>query len=132
MAKDKNSSEDIINTILGENTKVIGDINVKGSVRIDGYFKGNLEATGSLTVGVKGELDSPRINVKSTVIGGKVTAELDAPEGAQLQSTANFTGNIRTKVLIIEEGAIFHGSSEMKKNDKKPKNIETREDEYIG
>ncbi|MBN1756488.1 polymer-forming cytoskeletal protein [bacterium] len=131
MAKGDKENEDKINTILGDECRLEGEWDVKGGIRIDGYFKGNLKATGSLTVGPQGAMESPQIEVRHATIGGKVTGDLMAPDGVVLQKSSEFTGNICTRLLVIEEGAHFHGSSDMNSIKNPNPGSEPLEDEYI-
>jgi cytoskeletal protein CcmA (bactofilin family) len=48
------------------------------------------------------------------VIGGKVSGNILAKDKVELQSKAEVEGDITTKNLIIEEGAVFHGRCNMK------------------
>ncbi len=105
--------EDHLNTIIGEGTTLDGVLSVIGSVRIDGSLRGKLDATGNLTVGSKGLLVSPTVTCKSAHVAGNVTGDLISPQKVYLTSSAKLDGNIRTQVLVIEEGAVFNGKTEM-------------------
>ncbi len=112
-----NSSESKtrINTIVGEGTNLAGDIVVSGGIRIDGKFTGNLKAEGKLTVGRSGIIKSENITTQGAIIAGKVEVNhFIAAESFHLKETAEFYGSIQTKKLIIEEGAVFQGSSTMR------------------
>ncbi len=107
-------ASDHLNTIVGEGTSISGELLVSGSVRIDGEFRGTLSATGHLTVGQNGTIRAEgTIHCQSAHIAGKVFGDLVAPKRVHLTKTATLNGNITTQVLIIEEGAVFNGRSEM-------------------
>ncbi len=108
-----NVSPEHINTIIGANTKFTGDISVEGGIRVDGKLTGELTATGKLAVGEHGQIESRNIECLAAVIGGKVAGDLKAPELVKLESNAVFTGSISTKVLIVEQGAVFNGNTRM-------------------
>ncbi len=62
--------------ILGEGTKIKGDIISSGDIRIDGEMVGNLATKGKLVIGPKGKIDGQvqAANVEvSGFIKGKVT-----------------------------------------------------------
>ncbi len=103
-----------LNTLIGAGTKIEGTINSSGSIRIDGEYKGTINSGGNLIVGQKGVADG-EFNVKNATIGGKLKGKLIASEKILLESTAHLSGEIISQRLVIEEGAIFIGSSQMSK-----------------
>ena len=58
-----------INTVVGAGTKVSGDLNIAGLVRIDGDIDGNLETTGRIIIGEKARIHG-NVTAKAAVIGG--------------------------------------------------------------
>ena len=109
----RNSSEHL-NTFLGDGTTLSGEFSVSGSVRIDGHFTGKLSATGHLTIGQNGYVKAQNtIHCQSAHIAGTVEGNIIAPQKVFLTKTARIFGDITTQVLVIEEGAIFNGRSEM-------------------
>jgi cytoskeletal protein CcmA (bactofilin family) len=100
-------------TIIGEGAVFEGTIAVPHSVRIDGTFKGKIEASEILTVGNSGVVEAD-IKAKSIIIGGKVSGNIIADERLELETRASLIGDLRTKDLVINEGALFHGSCSMK------------------
>jgi cytoskeletal protein CcmA (bactofilin family) len=112
--KNKNfKGEGGLNTIIGKDSKIEGVLEVDGGLRVDGTVKGKISATDTLSVGDSGVIEA-EVNVKTAVIGGKVMGNILALERIELQAKAVVEGDIRTKNLIVEEGAVFHGSCNMK------------------
>ena len=111
----KNSSEQL-NTFIGDGTTLSGEFSISGSVRIDGHFSGKLSALGHLTIGQNGYIKASQqvgIHCQSAHIAGTVEGDIIAPQRVHLTKTAKVAGNITTQILVIEEGAIFNGKSEM-------------------
>ncbi len=108
-------SPEHISTIIGAGTSFKGDLDVQGGIRVDGALYGELKATGKLAVGENGDVQSQKIDCLAAVIGGSVAGELTAPELVKLESNATFTGTITTKVLIVEQGAVFNGNTRMER-----------------
>jgi cytoskeletal protein CcmA (bactofilin family) len=100
-------------TILGPESEFEGTIRIPHSLRIDGLFKGKIETTEMLTIGNKGQIFAD-IMAKSAIIGGKVTGNIIADERVELESCSSLEGDLRTKDLVINEGAVFHGRCAMK------------------
>jgi cytoskeletal protein CcmA (bactofilin family) len=102
-----------MNTIIGKDSVITGTIDVKGPLRIDGRVKGQVHSSDTVTVGATGELEA-EINCKVAAIAGKVIGNVIASEKVELQAKAEITGDLKTKSLVIEQGAIFCGSCHMK------------------
>ena len=113
--KKLNISPEHITTIIGAGSVFEGDIKVEGGIRVDGVLYGELAVSGKIAVGDHGEIKSQKISCLAAVIGGKVTGELTAPELVKLENNSSFTGTITTKVLIVEQGAVFNGNSQMER-----------------
>jgi len=124
MAKNVNTENDsnAIN-IIGVGTEITGDINTNGDMRIDGVLNGNIVTEGKLVVGetgkVKGEVDC-----KNSEVLGMIEGKIKVKELLSLNSSARIFGDIITKKLSIEPGAIFTGNCNMNEEnvaDAKPK-----------
>jgi cytoskeletal protein CcmA (bactofilin family) len=102
-------------TMLGTESVFEGTILVPHSVRIDGVFKGKIETSAMITIGKNGQVEADII-AKSAIIGGKIIGTIVAEERVELESGSSFTGDLRTKDLVINEGAMFHGKCAMKEN----------------
>ena len=100
-------------TWLGKDSFFEGKLNLKHSLRIDGKMKGRLETTDSLTVGRDGELNGDEIKVKNAVIGGTVIGKITATGKVTLEANSIFRGEMKTKKLVIHDGAIFEGQCSM-------------------
>lgn len=98
----------LINSIIGEGTYFRGSINLKGLLRIDGDFEGDIKTDGRILVG-KGGRAKCRIEADTIVVGGMVKGSLRAHSKVVLLSTCLVIGNIQSPRIIIEEGVLFHG-----------------------
>ena len=109
----KKSTDTKINTLIGAGAELNGDFTLDGSARIDGKIGGNVTVTGSLILGA------------GSVVTGEVQAagNITAPEKAELTASAKVLGDIATKVIVIDEHAIFQGKIDMNQTvpDKKGK-----------
>ncbi len=105
-----------MNTIIGKDSIITGTIDVKGPLRIDGQVKGQINCEDTVTVGAGGSLEA-EINCKVAVLAGNVSGNIIASEKVELQAKAEITGDLKTRSLVIEQGAIFCGSCNMKGGD---------------
>ena len=101
-----------ITTMVGEKSEIHGDFSVQGSARIDGKVDGNVTVTGTLIVGAAGCIIG-NVSAEAVLIGGEVQGDVQAPEKAELTATAKVLGDIATKVIVIDENAVFQGKCDM-------------------
>jgi cytoskeletal protein CcmA (bactofilin family) len=106
------SNERGLLTIVGAGTILEGTLTVPHSVRIDGTLKGKLETSETLTVGSTGQIEADII-AKSAIIGGCVRGNLSVEDRVELEANASLIGDLKTKDLVINEGATFHGNCSM-------------------
>ncbi|HPW66824.1 MAG TPA: polymer-forming cytoskeletal protein [Salinivirgaceae bacterium] len=110
-----NSTIDINSiNIICNGTTIKGDIRTDGEIRIDGIVEGNLQAKGKVVIGTSGRLTG-EIDCRSADIQGKVEGKINVNELLSFKSTCVFKGDITTKQLAIEPGAIFNGTCQMSK-----------------
>ena len=108
----KKNAEVRISTLIGKGCELAGDFTAQGSARIDGKVDGNVTVTGSLLVGAGGSING-NVTADSVLIGGEVVGSINAPEKAELTATAKVLGDIATKVIVIDEHAVFQGKCDM-------------------
>ncbi|QGY39823.1 polymer-forming cytoskeletal protein [Pseudodesulfovibrio cashew] len=105
-------ARDEINAFLGAGTNYQGKLHFQGAVRIDGNFQGEVASDGTLVVGQEAVVEG-QVVVGQLVLSGKIKGEVDAKSKVVLHKTANLQGNIRTPVLVVEEGAVLEGQLTM-------------------
>ncbi len=113
MARDKNKQDGFnqgtMNTIVGKGSTIDGTFNIESSIRIDGILRGELESSGTLVLGPSGQIEA-NVKVQNAVIGGRVVGNLEVANRIRLESKSIVMGNIKTKLLVVEEGAVFKGN----------------------
>jgi cytoskeletal protein CcmA (bactofilin family) len=121
MAKLTGNGESINQSIniISEGTKIKGDINANGYIRIDGELIGNILAKGKLVIGPKGRIEG-QINCNNIEISGYIKGKVTASELLNMKSTSQITGDIVAGKLSVEPGSLFSGSCIM--NGTKPLN----------
>lgn len=105
-------------TMLGEGTVLEGTLHVPHSIHIDGTLKGKLDTAEDLMLGVNGIVEA-NITARNAIVAGKIAGNLVCEERAELQATSSLQGDLRTRELVIEEGASFQGNCTMPP----PKNV---------
>jgi cytoskeletal protein CcmA (bactofilin family) len=104
-------NDDQINAFLGKDTEFEGKLSFTGAVRMDCRFKGEILSGGTLIVGESAVIESD-VRVSHMVISGEVRGNIEA-DRVEIRAPGKVIGNIRSPVLVIEEGVIFDGSCQM-------------------
>ena len=96
------------NSTIGENSSFEGHFAVKGSLRIDGRFEGDILLVDQLQIGPTAKVKTS-ISATSVVVEGIVVGNIAAARRILLLSTARVLGNIKTPELIIQDGVVLEG-----------------------
>lgn len=100
-----------INSIM-EGTSIEGEIKSDSNLRIDGRVKGTINVRGRLIVGQSGVIEG-EVTCQSCDIEGTLMGKVNCQDLLSLKATAKLHGDINTKKLAIEPGAIFTGNCSM-------------------
>ena len=103
-----------IHTILGRESEFEGKLSFEGTVRVDGKFTGEIFTKGKLVIG-EGAVVNAEMEVDSVIISGEVKGNINAKSRVEIHSPGKLHGNIRSPILVIEEGVIFEGNCQMDK-----------------
>lgn len=114
-----------LESFIGTNSNFKGDINTKGTLRIDGTMDGNANADWVI-LGEKAFLKGD-ITAKGIIVGGKAEGNLKAKEIVEIKSKGQVSGDIYTVKLSIVEGAIFNGKASMEKEESKIVELQAKE-----
>jgi cytoskeletal protein CcmA (bactofilin family) len=101
-----------IDTLLGQNAEIKGNVSVDGAVVIDGRLEGDVTATDRITIGTHGQVRG-NLNAPEVVVGGTVFGDISAPERAELLAGAQVAGDIRSPRLSVADGARVSGRMDM-------------------
>lgn len=94
--------------VISKDTSLEGKFSSESDVRMDGFVKGDVRCTKRLVMGQSGQVKGT-IVAHSAVIMGKIEGELDVKDTLHLKATAVVNGNIKAKIMTVEEGAEFNG-----------------------
>lgn len=99
-------------SIIAQGCKFDGTVQVKGTLRVEGEFKGTIGTPESLVIGKTGVVRA-NVTVKNAIIGGQLFGNITAENKIELQSGSHVEGDIKTKRLVIDEGVFFEGNCKM-------------------
>jgi cytoskeletal protein CcmA (bactofilin family) len=110
--KKKRKFHSHIDSLIGPNTQIEGNINFSGGLRVDGHIRGNIIATGdthsTLVLSEQGNIEG-KIQVSNVVINGTVSGPIYADEYLELQAKAKVFGDVYYGSMEIQLGAAVEG-----------------------
>ncbi|MCC7352203.1 MAG: polymer-forming cytoskeletal protein [Anaerolineae bacterium] len=90
--------------VVDKLSEIKGTLHSKGNVLIEGIFQGEVEAKETVWV-EKGAQTKAQIRANDAVISGSFDGEAECQHRLQIAATATISGEIKTPVLVVEEGA---------------------------
>jgi cytoskeletal protein CcmA (bactofilin family) len=101
-----------IQTLVGADTRVHGDIEFSGGFLIDGYVKGNVKAVkddrAALNISERGCVEGT-VMVPHVFLNGTVKGDVRATERVELGPRARVIGNVQYKLIEMAIGAEVNG-----------------------
>ena len=102
-----------LETVIGADSKITGELEIQGTVRVDGSVVGDIRADWVI-IGETGRIRG-NVQARMLVVGGRIDGNIDASEIVELKDKAQIFGEICTAKLTVSEGALFDGQSSMKR-----------------
>jgi cytoskeletal protein CcmA (bactofilin family) len=103
---------------IGKSVLIKGELSGSEDLYLDGEVEGNIELRDhSLTVGPNGRVRA-NVHAKDVTVHGKVDGNVSGTERVELKRSAVLMGDIATQRIVIEDGAFFKGSIDIKKEGK--------------
>lgn len=113
MARDTNpSSPESVISIIGPGMTIVGDCETEGTVRVEGSVEGSIRAGKAVVIGKQGSVTGD-VHTQDAVISGRVEGTLVAASRLELQSTCHIEGEVHTRRMQLEEGAVLNGTVHM-------------------
>jgi cytoskeletal protein CcmA (bactofilin family) len=107
-----------IETVLGANTSLKGDLRSSGGLRIDGDFEGTIDIAGNLIIGetaqVVATISAHNVQIQGTVQGDVAARRLE------ILDTGKLWGNIAVESFVLDDGGFFRGQSKMEGDGEPP------------
>ena len=112
MLRRKSRSQAPIGTLVGAETRVLGDIEFSGGFHVDGYVKGNVKSTKDdksvLSISERGCIEGAVV-VPHVVLNGTVKGDVRATQRVELGPKARVIGNVQYKLIEMSIGAEVNG-----------------------
>ena len=97
-------------TVVGRGTQLEGTLVSAESIRIDGKAKGKIAARGDVILSSDSHVEAD-IQAQNVVSGGTLKGSITARTRTELAQGGRVEGTIRSKVLVVREGALFSGQA---------------------
>lgn len=104
-------------TVIGESTRIVGNLSFRGTLMVDGIIEGDVslmkgsDAPSQLIIGVKGSIRG-KITADNVSLAGTVIGDIHAKQSLELKSTATIEGDVYYKDLAMDMGTQFSGKLE--------------------
>lgn len=111
-SRNRQKPQNRIDTLIGAETVIDGDLDFSGGLRVDGAINGNVSESGTkpgtLVLSEHGRIEGA-ISVSHAVINGTAIGPVRASEYVELQAKCRVTGDVCYKTLEMHIGAVVEG-----------------------
>jgi cytoskeletal protein CcmA (bactofilin family) len=97
-----------MDSVIGENARLKGELVSKGSVNLAGEFEGAVKADGEVIVATSGKVVG-ELHGATVSVSGRVDGNIYARETLEICKTGRVNGDMTGGRIVIEEGAAYHG-----------------------
>lgn len=108
----KQRHHSVVDTLVGSNSSVNGDLHFSGGCHVDGRVKGSVtadpESKSSLTVSEDGTIEGG-VTVPYVILNGIVRGDVAAGQRVELGPTARVIGNVYYNLIEMAIGAEING-----------------------
>jgi cytoskeletal protein CcmA (bactofilin family) len=102
---------------IGKSVIIKGELSGSEDLFLDGEVEGNIDLHDhSLVIGPNGRVRA-NIFAKDVVIHGRVDGSVTGANKVELKKSALLNGDIVTQRIVIEDGAFFKGSIDIRKGE---------------
>ena len=111
-SKASNKPQNRIDSLIGNGTRVDGNVSFAGGLRVDGEIKGNVTASGdqpsTLVISEHARIEG-EITVSHLVVNGTVIGPIHSSGFLELQTRARVTGDVEYNTIEMQLGAVVQG-----------------------
>src|SRR5436309_7879480 len=98
--------------LLSRGVSIVGSVKFHDQLLIDGEVKGDINSTGTLTIGEHASITG-EVRSKSVTVRGTVEGNIFATERCELMAGCTLRGDIEAPRLVVDENATFLGSAKV-------------------
>jgi cytoskeletal protein CcmA (bactofilin family) len=128
-SKQPSKPQNRIDSLIGVGTKIEGNINFTGGLRVDGEVVGNVtsvsEEPSTLVLSEKARIEG-EINVSHLVVNGEISGPVYVTEFLELQSRSRVKGDVHYNNLEMHLGAVVEGHLVHRSAESESKTVELK------
>jgi cytoskeletal protein CcmA (bactofilin family) len=113
MAKQGKKKDDADIVVLGRTTSFTGILKFNSTLKIQGSFRGTIEAAGALIVDKEAVVEADHIAVSSLTVYGSISGTVLAVDKVDMMAGARVHGDVSAARLRIADGVLFEGKCKM-------------------
>jgi cytoskeletal protein CcmA (bactofilin family) len=115
-----------LTTFIDEDSDIEGHYLFKGTLMLNGRFKGDISSSDTLIIGEKGKVTGD-IRVGQLFVSGEIVGSVSCTERVELKRTARVFGDVEAPLVVLEEGVLFEGHCRMTKANPNAETLPARE-----
>jgi cytoskeletal protein CcmA (bactofilin family) len=96
-------------SFIASGLTIEGKINGKGSVRVAGKFKGDIQVEGDLHIDREARVEG-LLKAGEVVVNGELQGNIDSARRVELKQGSTMTGDLKAGSLTVEAGARMRGN----------------------
>lgn len=113
-------------TVIGRQAVIEGEIRSTEDITIEGRVEGHIRCDGTLTIGESGQVKA-EIKAKLVSVRGKFEGNCHSTQRVEITRTGHVQGKVSAPAIVVAEGAVFLGSSEMSPKEKEKEREKPKE-----
>ena len=102
----------VVDTLIGAETIMSGELRSQGIVRIEGNFIGKIFTKSDVVIGEKAVVTGDVVCLNAT-IAGRLEGNIEAEKKVDIYATGALLGDMKVGSLMMEDGAYFLGKCHM-------------------
>jgi len=122
--KQKKRKATKVDSLIGQHTRIVGDIHFSGGLHVDGTIQGNVIAedmdSSVLTLSDRGTIEG-EVRVPYIILNGMVKGDVHASQHAELASNARVDGDVHYALIEMAMGASVNGKLVHTSDDQGPR-----------
>ena len=105
-------------TVIASNTRFTGKIKGEDTLRISGYFKGEIDCKRMVWVDKTGRIEGT-VYARRVIIEGEINGNIKSADHVELRSNGRMIGDINAGKITVAQGCFFDGQARIlrKKNE---------------
>ncbi len=111
--KNRLYNENKVVTLLGPGTMLRGDLQCRGTIRVEGTVFGDVASGDSVVLLESGRIQG-NVAAGQVIVGGEIVGNVSAVERIEITAKGRVVGDMIAARISVHEGVLFEGRCTMK------------------